>query len=104
MVHVIIPCSATACVFIDITTDVNEHSSTRMLLFPVPAHDLLTVEVPEFSSKISFTILDLTGRIIFSSQLINGRNTFDVSAFSRGIYIARVSDNSILFSRKFIIV
>ena len=56
-------------------------------LFPNPANDMVQIECAEAAN---YQILNLTGKVVQSGQLITGIQTLDVSSFESGVYLFRV--------------
>jgi type IX secretion system substrate protein/SprB-like repeat protein len=65
-------------------------ASLGVILYPNPVDDKLTIEIKE--KNVNFTLFNLNGKLILSSQLISTVNTIDVSAINSGIYFYEVSN------------
>ncbi|MFN0036020.1 MAG: T9SS type A sorting domain-containing protein, partial [Saprospiraceae bacterium] len=77
-------------------------------LYPNPATDQLTVEVPvEAEGKVSVSILDVAGKTTLAQQktLAKGENrfTFDVSNLPNGVYFVQVRNGEIAKTRKLVV-
>ncbi|MDO8367947.1 MAG: T9SS type A sorting domain-containing protein [Saprospiraceae bacterium] len=77
-------------------------------LFPNPAMEQLTVEVPlEAEGNVSVTIIDPSGKMALTQQntLTKGENqfTFDVSSLPNGVYFVQVRNGEIAKTRKLIV-
>lgn len=82
-------------------TDFAEAKPQVLQVYPNPASDQITVEAPEQVRRLQ--IFDLSGRVLRSLELVNGRagRSFDVSELASGVYIIR--DGSGLYSTKFVV-
>ncbi len=77
-------------------------------LFPNPAMDQVTVEVPlEADGKVSVSILDMSGKTTLAQQkmLTKGENqfTFDISNLPNGVYFVQVRNGEIANTRKLVV-
>jgi hypothetical protein len=73
-------------------------------LFPVPAHDVLNITLPE-QSKVAYTIItDLTGRIISQTKLEQNHNVkniaLDVSFLENGLYFVSIDGKTAKFLKE----
>ncbi|MCO5230417.1 MAG: T9SS type A sorting domain-containing protein [Chitinophagales bacterium] len=80
-------------------------SSAEIKIFPIPAKDIINIQLPEnTSSKLNISILDYTGKQIYnSSNSISGVHQIDCSHLPSGMYILTVSDEKQIRSEKFIV-
>lgn len=72
-------------------------------IYPNPVRSHLTINFGEetFSRKL-IEVVDVTGRSIYTQQNTNQQLIVDVSTWSSGTYVCRVSNSKRSFSRKFI--
>ena len=93
-----LPCSNVA---------VNENDySLGMEIFPNPVNDFLTVKFGDLrSEKTNLKIYDSTGRLVFNQDEISERDEMEISAlrFNSGIYILKVSSESIVSTLTFVV-
>lgn len=94
----VLPCSNVA---------VNENDySLGMEIFPNPVNDFLTVKFGDLrSEKTNLKIYDSTGRLVFNQDEISERDEMEISAlrFNSGIYILKVSSESIVSTLTFVV-
>jgi endonuclease I len=77
---------------------------TDLKIFPNPAYDFITVEVPEYDgSHQKVTITDISGRIIFSGNYDEHPIKVGISGFERGIYILTVELPGRILRGRFIV-
>lgn len=63
----------------------SDGNENRLRVFPNPASESITVEVPEEEERIAF--YDLTGRILAERKVTRGLEMQDLSGFAPGVYI-----------------
>lgn len=89
-------CLISGCNLIGI--DELEEDDFRLFIYPNPAQDFVTVELPINHSKASLQIINMQGQIVKTVRLSgNGSQTIDTTGLPGGIYQLMVySDNKIL--------
>jgi len=64
----------------------------EFVIYPNPVSTVLNVEVDYKGHEVFATILDMTGRVIFSKVLLlNGANTIEIADLNSGAYFCRFS-------------
>ena len=58
-----------------------------VILYPNPATESVTIEVPATFTGSSFAISDLTGRILKQGQLASTINQINLNELSTGVYL-----------------
>ena len=71
-------------------------------MYPNPASDVLTVQLPTGTEKAEVSVFDYTGRLVSSKTISSNDSTLDVQNISKGIYIIRVATNSKIGVQRFI--
>jgi len=76
----------------------------KMIVYPVPARDLLNVVLPENISlkNAVFSIYDIHGRLKLGQDVISHSTKLSLSSLSSGIYIIRFSNGAETLSSKII--
>jgi lysyl endopeptidase len=74
-------------------------------IYPNPVEDMLYLQSPPGQSPASFYLYDMSGRMIRSFDQPGNTNTvrIDVSAFSPGLYLLEIRNNSQSVTKKFTI-
>ena len=73
------------------TTEVNEfRNEDRLTVYPNPAKNKLYVKGIQFSGKIKYNILDVSGRLIQSGFMSDDLIEIPIATISGGIYILRI--------------
>ena len=76
--------------FCDFLTDINEITTTTLRMYPVPANESLTIDLPEGSDH-RVELYSMNGQRIIEKTGLQNYAMIDVSAFQEGIYIVRVN-------------
>jgi hypothetical protein len=81
----------------------DENETLSFKVYPVPAVDMLTVELdnPE-NAELLLEIYSNTGVLVHSEHTVHG-NTIDISDFSKGMYILRIQGEGRFQTRKIIV-
>lgn len=69
---------------------INELDANKVLLFPNPVKDILTIQLPETGSPAQIQIYRLNGSLIYSAALQGPVARVDVSAFEKGWYVVNI--------------
>jgi hypothetical protein len=72
-------------------------------IYPVPVSDYLTIELAAALHDPDMIITDITGRILLSNKLSQGKNKIQLSHLASGSYYIQIlSDNKPIFNDKLI--
>lgn len=83
------------------TVGINESvNMPNFNIYPNPASDFITLEIPDFISGTSIQIVDLTGKIIKIESIQTHTQQIDVSNLSKGLYFIKIQDKQGLYSIK----
>lgn len=58
--------------------------------YPNPATDQLSVELEDALIGNSYSVVDFTGRVVFTGQISANRTLLDLQTFAKGVYLLRV--------------
>ena len=72
-------------------------------LYPNPARATVTIELNSFTEDSQVSIIDLTGKIIYSHTIQNPITTINTSNLSKGVYFAYITSDNKTTTEKFII-
>jgi hypothetical protein len=100
-------CTATDIIVITVIDNTGisiTESETNINIYPNPTNNLLYLDIKNNSEPISITISNLEGQIIFSSIFESNINQqiFDLSEFSKGIYLVTITLNGKIFKEKIV--
>lgn len=86
-----------------LATGINENNLSDIIsMYPNPANDMVTLNGLAAGSTI--TILDVTGKAVFSSIVYNDTYVLNTSEFAEGIYFVQLINNETLLSNKKLII
>lgn len=71
----------------------NVEDNINMHLAPNPATSQVRVNVAGFSGKANCSIIDMSGRVVYSTDITAGENTISLNGISAGAYFVRVTNN-----------
>lgn len=72
-------------------------------IFPNPAGDFVTIKMEEKMNNVSYSLVDLNGRVVLSKVSNNERQTtLNISALQSGIYILKIKNDTGTLSKKII--
>jgi hypothetical protein len=75
-----------------ITSVENVEKEESIILFPNPVRDILQIQFTEFKNSPILQLMDLQGRLLMEKELEANANFVDLSAFSTGMYIYRITE------------
>ena len=87
-----------------LNVNVNEVSKVNFTLYPNPADDKVSIDLPEGFAANSVQLVNNLGQVILDRE-VNQNNTIniDLSEVARGWYTVRVIDGSSVLTQKLII-
>jgi len=69
------------------------HKEIVVSLYPNPANNIVHLEVLDFGTKLTLTLLDISGRIITTKSFMT-TTELDISNINNGIYLVRIEDQN----------
>jgi ELWxxDGT repeat protein len=91
------------CRYTEFPAGIDQLNGESVSVYPNPTNGKFNVELPENSNKADIEIHDLTGALIRHQKAMDGSNTIDISNCSPGLYILRVTENSMTIASQKII-
>jgi uncharacterized repeat protein (TIGR01451 family) len=88
---------------LDIATNVDENTEGNLMIYPNPTNNTLKIETSSDKKQIMM-IFDLTGNMVLSQTLEQGKTEVNVSHLAVGIYTMQVKGDSHAFTKKLVIV
>ncbi len=79
---------------------IQELSGEKISIYPNPAFEYLMLNS---SGRGTITISDITGKIVYSSEIKSTTQYTDISKFSKGVYVVKVTSNENSFTQKLVI-
>lgn len=84
-------------------TGLNNQSENVMALYPNPNNGTFTVEL-NTQEKQLIQLFDVTGNLVLSQNMENGKATIDANHLSAGIYYISIKGNGVITNKKLVIV
>jgi hypothetical protein len=78
-------------------------NSTKCLLSPNPANDVLNMTISDNAGKIYYSIYNLIGSKIAEGVFVGGLSHIDVSNYPNGMYFLKLSEGKIESAQKFLV-
>jgi beta-glucanase (GH16 family) len=85
-----------------INTMANIIDESDIKIFPNPAKDVLTIEMPQLYSKTILTITDLLGKEVITRQINDKNIQIYLGGLSKGVYILKFSNELLNIAKKVI--
>jgi hypothetical protein len=84
-------------IFTNLSKSIRKNETIRV--YPNPANNQITIyNIP--STKLTLTIQNTLGEIVFTKNDFSASETIDVSGFASGVYFVRVNQTSIKFIKQ----
>jgi hypothetical protein len=81
---------------------INEQQESRLFLYPNPAIDKITIEIPAVPANSQLSIMNLDGQELITHQITQPTTTIDVSNLPSGVYFVRLTNDKTVEVGKFI--
>jgi endonuclease I len=86
------------------SSDVIKAEKETLKIYPNPAHDLITIEIPDYySSDVLVTITDISGRTVFRKLYNEIPLIVDLKDFITGLYMIKTEVDRKIFRTKVIV-
>lgn len=71
-------------------------------VYPNPATDYITIEIAWDGQPLKLSVSDVSGRLVYQSDVNDEKTIIDVSALPQGLYIIKVADNKSFSMKKLV--
>jgi hypothetical protein len=80
-------------------------SEDVMKVFPNPSDGLINVRINQYNGKVAIQVLDISGKQVYSStnEDFNSQKSIDLSTLSSGIYLMKITGDSLNYVQKLIL-
>jgi hypothetical protein len=86
-------CDSIFYINLDISyTGLEENNSNQFSVYPIPATDLLFIEVSNLDLYRNYSLFDINGNKILTGTMDSNKNTISVSQLSKGVYILKLNN------------
>jgi len=79
-----------------------DNNSIEFGLYPNPANEIVTITSNE-NSNSTIDVMDISGKLIYSDVIISTHQTIDVSAWEKGVYLVRITNDNKVNSESLVI-
>ncbi len=91
-------------VYEDTTVSVNEEPSANVGIYPNPARDFVSIELPPNYSQVSLNIYNLTGQLISQKQITQPNQNILITELGNGMYIFVIQNEDRVIGRERVVV
>jgi len=82
---------------------IDENFLNKLLIVPNPFSEILTIEIPDNSRDLSYSVFDMLGDVMVSGSVQkNNQSQINLKKLNKGIYFIRVSDGETFVTRKIV--
>ena len=76
-----------------------------MKVYPNPSSGIINIQINKYFGTVDVQLIDITGRQVYSAKKVdfNGQKSIDLSAITSGIYLLKVTGESLNFVEKIIL-
>jgi hypothetical protein len=78
----------------------HEIKPVEISVYPNPAHDVLNVELKNFSGTSTYAMYSISGQIVLNGSLGTGLDQIDVSSLEKGLYFIEITNVSGKLSKR----
>lgn len=76
----------------------------KIKIFPNPANELVVIDLPENLKNFSFNLLDVIGKVVYTSQYqFGGKHEISVANFPKGLYLVSILTEVDVYQQKLIV-
>ena len=78
-------------VALNTTLSVNSVTETKFNIYPNPTKGLVYINT---LNPVSIDVIDVLGKVVFSTKNINNAGNIDLSSLQKGVYLVKISNES----------
>ncbi|MBI2282032.1 MAG: T9SS type A sorting domain-containing protein [Bacteroidetes bacterium] len=90
----------TEFVNVDFLTSVNEWEVDGLKIYPNPANKQITIELGKNGNNTELKIKDVTGKTVFSQQVVENKAVVPLTHFAKGVYFLEVNNSVVKFIKE----
>ena len=85
-------------------TSLDENKTEEIILYPNPAQDYITIDIPATYNKSTLQILNVQGHFVYSQTVVAGVQNIQLDNLANGLYMVTIqADGKQSFTRRLII-
>lgn len=96
-------CEDTSACFTILGLSTDEMNATTINIYPNPANDFVTLDLPDFALNQLIQVMDANGRIVFAQTVNSDQEILNVSELESGIYFISIATGESILISKFTI-
>jgi hypothetical protein len=81
---------------------INESQESRLLVYPNPATDKITIKIAEGQAPSQLSMMNLNGEEVLTCSLIKPKTQIDISNLPSGVYFVRLTSDRTAEVGKFV--
>lgn len=89
-----IPNFSSACKKVSSLTEATNMSTGKIVFYPNPVNDFLSIDVPGPSENYLIQICDILGELKFSGYLVDSKTTISTANLKDGVYFCKITNNA----------
>jgi hypothetical protein len=93
---------AMVMIYDSVYVGINESQESRLLVYPNPATDKITIELAEGQAPSQLSMMNLNGEEVLTRSLIKPKTQIDISNLPSGVYFVRLTNNNTVEVRMFV--
>ena len=78
-----------------VQTSVSSIYSNKIKVYPNPAFDIIQVEADTVEKNATYTMSDLSGKMVLKGQMLNGHGKINIARLSKGTYILAIGNEQV---------
>jgi hypothetical protein len=86
-----------------LSVSIVEFETGQWMIYPNPVKDVLTIQLEEKLIGATVELLDLSGRVLNTSKLVESSTLFDLSDFPKGTYLVCITNNGLKQTKSLVI-
>ena len=87
----------------DLPVGMNENETTsEIIVYPVPAYDLLHIATPGLSGRFQIQIFSVDGKLLLRSEMSGNPAELDISDFAPGVYMLHIQSETSTSAVRFV--
>ena len=91
--------------FTNTTLSTVDNFSQQVSIFPNPTNGVVKINIPNYTSEVTFNVYDLNGREVLKQNVTNFNleSSIDLSKFAKGFYILNIKGDNLEYSKKIVL-
>ncbi|MEI6050740.1 MAG: T9SS type A sorting domain-containing protein, partial [Bacteroidota bacterium] len=85
-----------------VTVGINKAKESNLSVYPNPANDNITIEIPEGQTPCQLSMMNLDGEVVLMYSLIRSKTQIDISTLRGGVYFMRLTTKFKVCIEKFV--